>query len=249
MSAAASRKPDVFIGTAGWSLRGSEAAHFPESGTHLQRYAAVFRAAEINSSFYRPHRPQLYAKWAADVPDGFRFSVKIPKLITHEQRFENTHKAVDAFCLEVAGLGKKLGCLLVQLPPSFEFDAKLSAAFFKHLRSRVACDIACEPRNPTWFEDEADALLQEFRVTRAAADPARVPAAASPGGFRGCQYYRLHGSPRMYYSSYTSAYLKRLARDISKSHDAERVWCVFDNTASSAAVTNALTLQKLLADK
>jgi uncharacterized protein YecE (DUF72 family) len=69
----------IFIGCAGWSLGREYWPQFPAEGTHLQRYAARFNGAEINSSFYRPHRRQTYERWADSVPEGFRFSVKVPK--------------------------------------------------------------------------------------------------------------------------------------------------------------------------
>ena len=71
------------IGCAGWSIHKDAAAAFPVEGSHLERYARVFPAVEINSSFYRPHKPETYARWADSVPDGFRFAVKVPRAITH----------------------------------------------------------------------------------------------------------------------------------------------------------------------
>ena len=74
------------IGTAGWSITREAAASFTGSGQHLQRYARVLNCAEINSSFYRSHRVQVYEQWAAQTPAGFRFSAKLPRSITHEGR-------------------------------------------------------------------------------------------------------------------------------------------------------------------
>src|SRR5690242_14468228 len=110
------------IGTAGWSLPREEQPHFPAEGTHLQRYAAVLPAVEINSSFYRPHRESTYARWAASVPASFRFAVKIPRAITHERKLADAADALDAFLPGPAALGAALGCLLVQLPPSLALD-------------------------------------------------------------------------------------------------------------------------------
>ena len=75
-----------WIGTAGWSIPRSSAAAVPGPGTHLQRHARALSGVEINSSFYRPHRPSTYMKWAAAVGEGFRFAVKVPKEITHARR-------------------------------------------------------------------------------------------------------------------------------------------------------------------
>src|ERR1700710_2034231 len=108
---------NVRIGCAGWSLPRAEASHFAAAGSHLERYVARFEAVEINSSFHRPHRPATYARWAASVPPSFRFSVKVPKAITHDLRLRDAHGLLQTFLAEAAGLGDRLGCLLVQLPP------------------------------------------------------------------------------------------------------------------------------------
>lgn len=110
--------PPLHLGTAGWALPRAEQPVFPPEGTHLQRYAARFPAVEINSSFHRPHAPATYARWSASVPDHFRFAVKAPKTITHERRLADAEDRLDAFLAQVSGLGEKLGCLLLQLPPN-----------------------------------------------------------------------------------------------------------------------------------
>lgn len=238
----------MLVGCAGWSLPRSEQERFPESGSHLERYASRFDAVEINSSFHRPHRPATYARWSASVPSTFRFSVKIPKTITHTQRLRDAGDLLDTFLSEVAGLGNKLGCLLVQLPPSLSFEVSVASDFFADLRSRTAGTVVCEPRHSTWFTPEADGLLRDLEIARVAADPACVPDAAEPGGWRGVSYYRLHGSPRIYYSAYSEESLEALAERIRPDAAAGRtVWCIFDNTTLGAATGNALDLGSRLA--
>ncbi|MCF5397969.1 DUF72 domain-containing protein, partial [Pseudomonas syringae] len=97
--------PPVYIGCAGWSLAREYWPDFPEQGSHLQRYASRFNAVEINSSFYRPHRAQTYARWAQAVPAGFRFSVKMPKLITHEHRLRECETVLTTFLSQCTALG------------------------------------------------------------------------------------------------------------------------------------------------
>ncbi|HZV63317.1 MAG TPA: DUF72 domain-containing protein [Telluria sp.] len=139
------------VGCAGWSIPREAAGAFPAGGSHLERYAEVFNAVEINSSFYRPHREQRLQRFAA----------------------------------EVAGLGGKLGCVLVQLPPKFAYEDALAGGFFA----------------------------------------------------------RLHGNPRIYYSSYEPDYLRQLRCDMATHAAAGRTaWTIFDNTAAGAAVPNALSL-------
>lgn len=116
----------------------------------------------------------------------------------------------------------------------------MAAEFFDTLRQQTPVAAVCEPRHVSWFTAEADALLRQHRIGRVAADPAKVPAAAVPGGDLLTVYYRWHGSPRMYSSSYSDEALARLAQEV-QSHTGE-TWVIFDNTASSAGVDNALTL-------
>jgi uncharacterized protein YecE (DUF72 family) len=235
----------IQIGTAGWSIPRATAAEFPEEGSGLERYAARLACAEINSSFYRPHRPQTYARWATTTPQGFRFAVKLPKAITHEARLVGADERLAAFRGETSALGDKLGPLLVQLPPSLAFDASVAERFLAHLRARWPEAVAWEPRHVSWFEPAVDALLAAYRVARVAADPARHPLAAQPGGWRGLAYWRLHGSPQMYRSSYDAAFLDKLATEL-RAIPAAETWCIFDNTTSGAAAANAVALQNLL---
>jgi uncharacterized protein YecE (DUF72 family) len=233
----------LYIGCAGWSIPKEHTACFPEEGTHLERYARVFPAVEINSSFYRPHKPATYERWAASVPEGFRFAVKVPKTITHIRRLREANTELEVFLSECEHLGPKLGPLLVQLPPTLKFDEQTVDAFFSAFRERFSGDVACEPRHPTWFAPEPDAILSAHQVARVAADPSIVPAAAEPGGWGGLVYYRLHGSPRIYYSAYPTDYLEAIAGKLAESMArGVQTWCIFDNTAEGAATGDALAV-------
>jgi uncharacterized protein YecE (DUF72 family) len=236
--------PIFRIGTAGWTVATRCADSFPGEGSSLERYSARFDCSEINSSFHRSHRPDTWRRWAESVPQGFRFSAKLPRAITHDRRLADCSEPLAAALAEMAGLGSKLDVLLVQLPPSLAFDQAVAEAFFTQLRSGWERNLACEPRHSSWFEAEADALLAERRVARVAADPARVPAAAEPGGWRGLSYYRLHGSPATYRSSYDDGRLEAYAERLAAA--ADPTWCIFDNTASSAATGDALKLKSLM---
>ncbi|HET9146648.1 MAG TPA: DUF72 domain-containing protein [Acetobacteraceae bacterium] len=235
----------IIIGTAGWSISRPHAARFPATGSGLERYAAVLGGVEINSSFYRPHKPETYARWADTVPDRFRFAVKCPRSITHERRLTGVEEPLTRFLGEVSALGSKLGPILVQLPPSLRFEQGVATPFFALLRARHNGAIICEPRHPSWFGVEAESCLLDQGIGRVAADPAPVPEAAHPGGFVDLAYFRLHGSPVMYHSEYDAAHIARMATLLAESPAAER-WCIFDNTASGAALGNTLALQDML---
>jgi uncharacterized protein YecE (DUF72 family) len=231
------------IGCAGWALPKPYQSAFPAEGTHLERYAGRFTAVEINSSFYRPHSPATYARWAASVPTDFRFSVKVPRAITHDQRLVATDVLLEVFLSEATALGDKLGCLLVQLPPSLAYDAATAESFFIDVRTQYQGAVALEARHASWFTREVETRLRAYRVARVAADPAPVPVAAEPAGWPQVVYVRLHGSPRVYYSAYDEQYLDRLGERLRDAATrADDVWCIFDNTALGAAIPNALGL-------
>ena len=239
--------PELRIGCAGWSIPTQQKALFGEGDSHLARYATRFDVSEINSTFYRAHGLQTFEGWAASVPAGFRFSVKMPKQITHVARLHAVGEALTAFFAAVGGLGAKLGGVLVQLPPSLAFDASLANRFFAMVRRRSAAPIACEPRHLSWFAPDVDAVWARYSITRVATDPARWPEAALTGGSTDApwRYWRWHGSPRIYYSRYDDAALHELAGAVRATAPAQ-AWCIFDNTAQGHATTDALRLLQWL---
>src|SRR5499427_1491540 len=230
------------VGCAGWAIPSQHAHAFPSQGRHLERYAQRFMGVEVNSSFYRSHRPTTYARWAASVPDPFQFAVKMPREITHTRRLVEVTAPLERFLTEVQSLGAKLGPLLLQLPPSLRFTEPLAQTFLTVLRTRFHGSVVCEPRHGSWFSPAAAQLLHTFQVARVAADPARVPAASVPGGWPGLVYYRWHGTPEMYVSAYPSAAVEALAAQVAAAARTVPTWCIFDNTARGAATMNALEL-------
>ncbi len=239
-------KRRFYIGTAGWTIPRKSAERCPGDGTHLQRYARVFRCAEINTTFYRPHEEATLLRWARSTGASFRFSVKVPRLITHELRLQGAAAAIDRFLAETSALKSKRGPLLAQLPPSLAFDARNAAHFFELLRRRSSDFIVCEPRHATWFSREADKLLQQFEVARVAADPTTIAGADRPGGWWGIVYYRLHGSPRKYWSAYEHGFLEQIADALRGVPASAPAWCIFDNTAGGSALENAWQLSAAL---
>jgi uncharacterized protein YecE (DUF72 family) len=237
----------IYIGIAAWAVPKEYTHLFPGVGSHLERYAQVFPAVEINTSFYKPHRPATYARWALSVPQDFRFAVKIPREITHIRRLSNTSELLDKFFSEAGALGDKLGPLLIQLPPSLRFSSSTAGEFFTDIRRQFTGGVVCEPRHPSWFIPEAEQMLAQYQIARAAADPAVLPEASLPGGWGGLVYYRLHGSPQMYYSSYSEQDLDTLAGNLLQLSQGEsQVWCILDNTAQGAAIANGLYLLERL---
>jgi len=234
----------IRIGTAGWSF--PHDLDFPVEGSGLERYAARFDCVEINSAFYRPHQRKTYERWAAATPADFRFAMKVPRAITHERRLVDVDDLLARFLDETDGLGAKRGPLLVQLPPSLRFEPEMVEGFLKAWRARTDAPTALEPRHATWFEAPPGRMLADFKIARVAADPAIVPQAAEPGGWRGLVYRRWHGSPVIYESAYAPETLEALAAGVVGEPE---TWCIFDNTKFGAATANALAIQSLLSSR
>lgn len=235
----------IFVGSAGWNIPRLHKGRFSSEGSGLQRYASRLNAAEINTSFYRPHAVKVYERWAASVPLDFRFAVKMPKVISHERGLTRSREPLARFLDEIAGLGARLGPLLLQLPPKYAFDSRRVGRFFELLRARHKGAVVCEPRHMTWTTEAAAKLLVKFRIARVAADPPRALGLHEPGGWPGIMYYRWHGSPRPYFSPYSPEQIRDLAVKLSGSR--VQAWCIFDNTGSGSAAGNAIDLRERLA--
>ena len=188
----------IYVGTAGWSIPRPNQTRFPPGESLLARYAKVLPAVEINSTFYRPHRASTFERWAASVPRAFRFSVKIPRAITHDQRLAGSAKLLKAFLADLAPLGSRLGCLLVQLAPSHEFDARIARSFFTSLRKQFDGGIALEPRHTSWFGSVHRSPAEQFR--------SRARGCGSPTSRRRWRASRM-ARARLFSPPWLSAYL------------------------------------------
>ena len=219
------------------------------NGSHLERYSQRFNCVEINSSFYREHQPTTYLRWRDTVPDSFKFSVKLSKVFSHERMLKGPGKELETSVRAIQSLGPKLGCLLIQLPAKLNFSQDSTHQFFSRLRDIYDGPIALEPRGPTWAKTDALEILQAFRLSKVLADPEpcplkRVERLSFEAELR---YFRLHGTPHRYRSSYETERLLRVAKAIVIGEATTlQTWCIFDNTAYGAATSNALELDKIL---
>lgn len=244
-------KNSLFVGTAAWTIPTPYKDLFPKEGTHLEKYARVLTGVELNSSFYRDHQAKTYEKWAQMTPENFRFAIKLSRELTHEKRLECSIEEIAEKIDPISKLEKKFSALLVQLPPSLDFDRETAKSFFANLREVTEVPVAFEPRHPNWVTPVAQRILKEFRISKVVADP-------DPCEVINWQdfltpdlvYHRLHGSPQVYRSLYTEDVLQETARLMqAEKSKHENVWCMFDNTAYGYATYNALQLLKRLQPK
>jgi uncharacterized protein YecE (DUF72 family) len=162
----------ILFGTSGWSYQEWVGAFYPNSRiSKLPFYAKIFKSVEVDSSFYRPPSKSMIAGWAKVTGPDFKFSMKIPKLITHDRRLAGVEKAILDFIELVGPLEKlgKLGCLLIQLPPSFTFKEKRKLEAFFGLLPRHL-HFAVEFRHESWNREETWDLLEEFNIANTITD-------------------------------------------------------------------------------
>lgn len=238
---------NTIVGCAGWSISGAHKERFPEPGSHLERYARCLSGVEINSCFYRSHQGKTYARWANSVPPAFRFAVKLFKKMTHELGLANCDDHLAKYLDEVTELGEKLGVILIQLPPKRDYAPDVAETFLQQLRRRYCGPVVIEPRHATWFSDAAQCVLTTYHIGKVAADPVVKGDQFVVGADDRVAYFRLHGSPQMYYSNYEKPFLDDLSVKLAHQRRlSKQVWCIFDNTALGHAVSNALYIQSLV---
>jgi len=233
----------IRIGISGWRYAPWRGVFYPgdlPQRAELAYASRQFRTIEINGSFYSLQRPEFYARWSAETPQGFVFSVKGPRYVTHMLRLRNVEAALaNFFASGIANLGDKLGPFLWQLPPTLRFDAERLDAFLEFLprdtdqaaaiarhrnknvrgRARLAYGRnrplrhAFEVRHPSFVDPAFIALLRKHRTALVVADTAgKWPLAEDVTA--DFVYLRLHGDKELYVSGYTPAALARWAARI-----------------------------------
>jgi uncharacterized protein YecE (DUF72 family) len=162
---------NLYVGTSGYSYREWKGTFYPENmpiKKMLRYYGECFRTVEINSTFRSVPETSVLQAWAAEVPAGFRFTLKAPQRITHIKRLKDAGDLVSELFEGAATLRKRLGPLLFQLPPNFKKDAPRLRAFLTLLPSRRR--VAFEFRHQSWFDDEVFGLLRDRRAALCIAD-------------------------------------------------------------------------------
>jgi uncharacterized protein YecE (DUF72 family) len=171
---------DLYLGCSGWSYDAWVGPFYPSGAKQsdfLRLYSRVFNAVEIDSTFYRLPGKDMVRNWTRATPDEFIFTAKMPKQVTHDNRLEQFDKILQTFLSSMRLLGKKLGCILVQLPPSFSYED--SWKVFKDFVSVLPSDLefAVEFRSQDWFKDEVYSFLKDRKMTLVWSE---IPYAESP---------------------------------------------------------------------
>jgi uncharacterized protein YecE (DUF72 family) len=236
----------IHVGTSGWHYGHWRGPFYPAnlpSDQFLAYYAHHLPTVEINNSFYRLPSPSILEKWRDAVPPGFIFAVKASGFITHRKKLQDPEHTLAPFLERIALLGDKLGPILFQLPPHWQFNAARLAAFLAALPATHR--YALELRDRSWINAGALNLL----AARGAAfciyelDGYRSPLEVTADFV----YIRLHGPGGPYQGQYDLKTLAAWAEAIAGwSRQGREVFCYFDNDDAGHAAQNALQLQDLL---
>lgn len=244
---------DIMLGTSGWSYREWIGPFYKKGEKRmLSAYTKVFETVEINSTFYRYPTKGMAMGWQRYSPADFVFVAKIPRLITHEKRLDLDQGVEDdltRFCkiMEPLSLNGKLGCLLIQLPPSLEFDPELIERFFKILPTNIS--FAVEFRDLSWMTEETWELLRKYEVAYTIVDEPLLPPEMQLTSK--IAYFRWHGKgTRPWYNyRYDKDELKPWVPKVKEiAEKADKVYGFFNNHYHGYAVENCLQVLEMLSE-
>jgi len=241
----------VFMGTSGWSYKEWVGPFYSKTDKSMLRaYAKVFRAVEIDSTFYRYPSKGTVMGWTRYSPEGFVYAAKLPSLITHEKKLDLSQDVEDDLKLfidlmEPLYLSGKLGCLLIQLPPKFGFNPEKLEQFFRILPAQV--NFAVEFRDKSWIRNETWALLQKYQVAYAVVDEPLLPPEVHITSK--IAYFRWHGKgSRVWYDyRYPPDELQLWVPKVKEvAGKAKKTYGFFNNHFHSYAVENCLQIMEML---
>lgn len=238
--------PDIHIGTSGYYYTYWKDRFYPAgvpSSKWLQYYSSIFDTVELNAPFYRIPRLSALQKYARETPDEFTFSVKMNKSITHLAKMKDVQPAiVDFQDLVTEGLGSKLSFFLFQFPASFRYTEENLERIIEnvpHLPSN-----ALEFRHPSWWNQEVFNQLKKAGITFCNVD---YPGMHSPFQLTSRYFYlRLHGSPELFKSAYSTDQLSAFMKQIPSGAESQTIY--FNNTWYEAGYQNALELLEITAN-
>ena len=240
----------IHIGTSGFSYSDwKNGVFYPEglaSSEWLSYYAKHFDITELNNSFYRLPRAQTVLNWAAKVPKKFRFCPKMSSYLTHNKRLLEPEEPLERFFDVFSAIKKQLGPILIQLPPSLQFDYYRAEYFYKQLHHYKGYDFAMEARHNSWLQQDSLDLMAKYKISFVISQSGRGFPYAEAVTAKNI-YVRFHGPKELYSSSYSDEMLKEYAvkfkRWIKEGHT---VWVFFNNTMRGVGARNAKTLEGMM---
>lgn len=230
----------VRIGTSGWQYRDWRGTFYDETvptSRWLEAYSQTFGTVEANGTFYRLPERATFARWRARTPASFEFAVKASRFLTHVRRLQDPKAAVDRLVERAAGLGGKLGPILLQLPPTMPCDLGRLEETLESFPPTAR--LVVEFRHESWLTDATVDLLRRHGAATCLADrrgPLRPQWRTADWGYVRFHEGRAHPSPR-----YGEAALRTWADRIAEAYGSEQtVYAYFNNDPQAFAPRNAV---------
>ncbi len=237
------------IGCSGFMYRDWKEVFYPADLPQrkwFEYYSTRFDTLELNVTFYKFPQLKALQKWYDISPPGFSFSLKVPRLITHYKHLKDCERELGDFYDTVEeGLKEKLGCILFQLPPKFSYTPERLQLLIDAVRPGI--NNVVEFRNESWWQEDVLKTLKKNKISFSGVSHPSLPDSAifniNPA------YYRFHGVPKMFYSVYQHATLKRIADELLLNKSMKEVFVYFNNTAAPGAIENAEWLREYVLAK
>ena len=235
-----------FIGCSGFAYKEWKEVFYPQGlpqSKWFDYYTQHFNTLELNVTFYRFPTLKSLQAWYHKAPDGFVFSAKVPRWITHYRRFEETERMLgDFYGLLKDGLKEKMGVVLFQLPGQFAYSTEKLHKIIAQLDYSFTNVI--EFRNEGWWRKDVMQLLKKNNIGFCGVSFPKLPEDAVINTTM--PYYRFHGVPKLFYSQYSKAFVKKIYEQLATKKSSKTIYVYFNNTATQAAINNARYLQTLI---
>nr|WP_262898454.1 DUF72 domain-containing protein [Hymenobacter negativus] len=210
-------------------------------------YCTQFNTLELNATFYRMPELKAFETWYTQSPADFRFAVKAPRQVTHYKKFNAEAQLIlaDFYGTVTEGLRDKLGPVLFQLPPKAAYTEKLLERLLDSLDPTFQNVV--EFRHPSWWDGPVQRLLAKHGIAfvgQSYPPPLELPDEVVAN--TSTVYYRFHGVPELYKSSYNPEFLARIAAEITAAENVREAYLFFNNGIGAVGVENARQMQRLL---
>lgn len=235
------------IGCSGFSYKEWREEFYPKGlapSKWFNYYTEHFDTLELNVTFYRFPTLNSLQGWYNKAKEGFSFSAKVPRSITHFKKFEETERMInDFYSLLREGLKEKLACVLFQLPPTLVYSKEKLEKIISQIDPSFTNVI--EFRHESWWRKDVQALLKKQNISFCGVSFPKIAFDDAVANAPVC-YYRFHGVPKLFYSEYDAVFIEKIFSQLAQNKKVKSAYIYFNNTASLAALHNAKYFQKLV---
>ncbi|MFD0793690.1 DUF72 domain-containing protein [Mucilaginibacter litoreus] len=234
------------IGCSGFHYKHWRGTFYPEKlamTKWFDFYTQHFSTLELNVTFYRFPQLSFLQTWYKKSPPEFRFAVKAPRAITHYKKFTNSFELLSSFYDTIGeGLQDKLGPVLFQIPPSYNYTEEKLEKIINALNP--AFNNVLEPRHSSWWRDDVYKSLADHNIAFSGMSHPTLPQDIIQN--TPVIYYRFHGLEQLYRSRYSTKELQDIVNAVKANHKIKQAWFYFNNDVETHAIYNAKEMMEMV---